>query len=371
MTNAQMDPTLVAGVLPTSHVSPEVEQFLSQRETLTPQQQKEGYQQARKEAQLDGSSNKVVMELGGKNYWGKEYPNLFSFDGELRGNYENWAEVTPDNESTPQISAQLIKGPGGESTHVFFETDDGHMYAIRRTAGTMGEKNASKQEFEVISTTTHMGQGSGEIVTRKISSEQLKGIFARPGEPLVLGNDPETGKAVQTRGNIRRITSMRKSESGKVAPSHRILSDPEKHRDTPGKFMEAVRQAQQMEAASKVGPLAITEHFPHESDVSEEKETSLSEQSVLTPEQQSAKRLQQLAEMGADLLQSEGKTATDARMQASDFKARTTSHIRSMHQQAAAEGRTLTDKEIRYVQGLQDSVKKLDTVALVMQARET
>ncbi len=74
----------------------------------------------------------------------------------------------------------------------------------------------------------------------------LDGVVVVPGESLVLGRDPESGKRIRSRGKVVKITTVAANEEGVVPPNHPYLTKkPELRRDAIGKFNAAVRQASQ------------------------------------------------------------------------------------------------------------------------------
>jgi hypothetical protein len=252
-----LDPTLT-GVTPAEEwnylgpqrdLDPIIDRYVQAPETLSEEERQAAFIEARRQSALDAAQNRVIVQSGGENYWASEHPNVFTFDDSIRGRYEEFHKDPAQRSADQQIS-----GPGGESTHVLIETDDGHMFVIRRTND---RKSAKAQTFEISSTTKHMGVEGDELIRTPLDTAQLRGVVVRPNAPLVLGRDPESGRQLRTRGNVLRITTMQRTEEGKVAENHPHLQKTEKLRDAPARFLEAVKVARTMEAASDVGPLAI------------------------------------------------------------------------------------------------------------------
>lgn len=235
---------------PLREIDPVVVAYVNDREALTSDDQEQALRIARNESQMDSAQNTVIVQSGGENYWASEYPNVFTFDDSLRGS----SELFPADEAKRSAS-EVITGPGGQSTHAIIETDDGHIFVFRRTND---RKSAARQAFELSSTTMHLGQGEDDTLLRRpIDTEQLRGVVVRPGLPLKLNNDPQSGKSLQTRGNVVRITTVQRTDEGKVAENHPHLNRPDKQRDAPSRFLEAINFARTMEAASKIGPLMV------------------------------------------------------------------------------------------------------------------
>lgn len=202
-------------------------------EQLTGADRDEFLKEAKREALIDGSQNKVILDTDTGSYWGAEHPNIFTFDGILRGNFE---ESIVDNPSVTDTT-QSVAGPGGESTHVMIETDDGEKFIVRRTSGD-DVKSASRQTFDLISTATRDNEGKPTV--RQISTDQLRGVVAFPGEQLQLSLNAE-GKVLKTRGKIARITSIVNNDEGRVASNHPYLARAERRRNTVQRFNEALK----------------------------------------------------------------------------------------------------------------------------------
>ncbi len=50
--------------------------------------------EAQRLAAIDKMRNRKVVEKGGRHYWAAEYPNVFTFDGQLRGSFD-WVQRDP------------------------------------------------------------------------------------------------------------------------------------------------------------------------------------------------------------------------------------------------------------------------------------
>ena len=231
-------------------MDPRVEVLVKDRQSLSQEDSAQAIEIAKREAGLDQAQNKVIIESAGRTYWGAEYPNVFTFNGILRGNFEHIHKDVDQRDNGEQVA---IAGPGGESTHVVIETDDGHVFVIRRTND---KKSAALQTFELSSTTMHMGQEGDELLTREVGTDQLKDVVVMPGYPLVL-SPGEDGKSMRTKGNVTRITSLQRTEEGSVAEGHPYLQKDDMRRNPSGEFLAAVETARTMSAAEAIGPLAV------------------------------------------------------------------------------------------------------------------
>ncbi len=236
---------------PQREIDSVVDQYVTNPDSLSDDEKVRAIDVARKEAGIDQMQNRAIVQSGGAKYWAAEYPHVFSFNGILRGNFE---QVHKDVGQRDNGEAVAISGFGGESTHVIIETDDGHVFTIRRTND---KKSAALQEFEISSTTMHMGVDGDELLRRPVDTQQLKDVVAMPGHPLVLNSDPESGKQLRTRGNVAKITSVNRTEEDRVPDNHPYLSRPEMISDAPERFLGAVEAARQMDAAVAIGPVAV------------------------------------------------------------------------------------------------------------------
>ncbi len=237
---------------PQREIDPVIDQYVTNPDSLSDDDKTRAVNTARREAGIDQMQNKAIVQSGEGKYWAAEYPHVFSFNGILRGNFE---QVHKDTSKRDNGEAVAISGFGGESTHVIIETDDGHALTIRRTND---KKSAALQEFEISSTTMHTGVDGDESLRRPVDTQQLKDVVVMPGHPLVLNSDPESGKKFRTRGNVTKITSVNRTEEDRVPDNHPYLARPEMVSDAPERFLGAVEAARQMDAAVAIGPMAVS-----------------------------------------------------------------------------------------------------------------
>ena len=232
------------------NIDPRIESLVENADWLNDRDKEEAIREARRLSGYDGMKNRVITRMNdGQTYWAKEYPTVFTFDGNLRGLYEDY----PDDRRN-QTAAQAMSGPGDKETHVIIETDDGHVYLFRRTSDP-DVHAAAKQTFEVTSTRFNAGNDSGKALSKKIDQEQLKDVVVMPGHPLALARDEETGRQLHTKGNVVRITSVAKTET--VHPDHPHLKQEERFRDAPARFLAAMELAKKQQVSADIGPLAV------------------------------------------------------------------------------------------------------------------
>lgn len=219
---------------------PYLEKYM-QGEPLTDSERNAFVTRANMESTYDGMQNRVALEsvdpISGetKHYEGAEYPHVFTFGGSIRGRYEVSHEDTPEIQRTAQES---LVGPGGESTHVIIETDDGETFIVQRTSSD-DIKSASKQTFRLTSTAKRDSE-TGRPTLREVTSQQLRDVVIMPGSPMVLNSDAE-GRSLRTRGNVVRVTTMQKNEAGQLPPTHPILKKPERRRNTVQRINDALK----------------------------------------------------------------------------------------------------------------------------------
>lgn len=90
----------------------------------------------------------------------------------------------------------------------------------------------------------------------------------------------------------------------------------------------------------------------------------------LTPEQAAAKRRQYWAEFGANKLEEQGTTPDQAQANADQLTAGLTAKVRSMHEQAAQEGRSLTNDEKGFISGVVQTLQTQKDIMAVFLARQ-
>jgi len=199
-----------------------------------------------------GAPRVTVFDKEGRAHVGKEYPEVFTFDGQVRGMFER-VNQDPDKLSTGQELALVLGGQRetrGKMSDVIFETDDGQMIRIARTNDRL---SAEFQEFELTSTSQQPGPNGEPAEPMKIDTSMLKGVAVVPGEPMVLGVDPATGKTIRTRGNIISITAFDMSDDGVLPDGHPLRKYTELERDTVQRIEARMAggQAEQVDAGQQ------------------------------------------------------------------------------------------------------------------------
>lgn len=169
--------------------------------------------------------NRKFVERDGEKYWAYEYPQVFTFNGQLRGKFE---KVHRDHTKRPpeQFIASMggERGLGGGLTHVVIEMEDGEKVMIEKT--TPDTLSASKQKFEMLSTAMVRGAkpGSDPTARREVSTDMLKDVVVMPGHPLVLNPAQEGGDRLQVAsGNVKSVTGVRLEQGEEVAPNNPLL----------------------------------------------------------------------------------------------------------------------------------------------------
>lgn len=203
--------------------------------------------EAERLASVDKMRNRRIVEKDGELYWAAEYPNVFTFNGQLRGKFD-WVHKDPSKRSGAQQIAS-IGGLEGKMTDVIIEMDDGEQVIIRKRNDAV---SSQLQEFDLVSTNmAKVAAAAGtELEPRKIPTDVLAEVVVVPGLPMRLGLDPTTGTAPRTRGNVVRITGLALNESGKVSQGHPDLNKPDKRTDAREKFNAAIRTARRQKIAS-------------------------------------------------------------------------------------------------------------------------
>jgi hypothetical protein len=180
----------------------------------------------------------ALTDQEGNQRWGTEYPQVFTFRSNIRGSFD-----------------KVPKDIGGRDTHVIFETDDGQSILIRRTND---KASADLQTFDLLATSKEAGRAGQPLGRTELDTSMLKDIVVVPGEPLVLGIDPSTGKRIRTRGKVTSITSFNMDDKGLVDLSHPWLTKrPEMRRDSIQQFDERLRTVRQTEEAPMLGSVAV------------------------------------------------------------------------------------------------------------------
>lgn len=229
-------------------IDPSIRLLASSESTMTDEERDTLLQLAIKESSLDSLQNRVIVTgSDGNEHWGAEHPNVFSFNGGIRGLFDQVPKDATERDGAMQATFVL----GGEAvakgsfTTVIFELDDGEQIAIKRTNERV---SSTKQTFQ-LSSTSHIrseSQAGRHASAIDLDTSMLDGVVVVPGESLVLGRDPESGKRIRSRGKVVKITTVAANEEGVVPPNHPYLTKkPELRRDAIGKFNAAVRQASQ------------------------------------------------------------------------------------------------------------------------------
>lgn len=195
----------------------EIMDFARHPEHFSAEQQAEMF----KKAELQGrfQARPVVMEgADGVPYWGHEYPNIFTFNGNMRSDFDKVPRDFNKWTTGMQLGGEFAML--GRGNIVIFELDDGEKIAIKRTNDA---RSADLQEFELISSAMERGRHGQEPIKTKINSAELNQVVVVVGERLKLGLDPKTGKAKQTKGRVMKITTVQQNERGIVDPKHQDL----------------------------------------------------------------------------------------------------------------------------------------------------
>jgi hypothetical protein len=203
-----------------------------------------------------GGYKRIVHDKTGEAHWANEYPNVFSFDGQIRGDFD-WVHRDVQKRPPEQHLVANHDAIGGPVTDVIIETDMGEKVLIRKTSGDT--KSAMKQTFDLIS--LNMARDAvkkGEVPqARPIDTKTLAGIVLIPGMPMRLGIDPRTGMTPRTQGNITKITGLKMNDAGKVAPNHPMLKDPQRYSSARENFNAAIRAEEQRLGTLGAGSMAV------------------------------------------------------------------------------------------------------------------
>src|SRR5437667_327652 len=115
-------------------VDPRIVQLASRPHELTdPTQREDALNKAQAEAAWDAAKNRVVVNVNGEPYWGHEYPNVFTFKGQLCGRFDH---VPADRTkwTPPMELVSFFANLGGDNTHVIIKLADGDQVMIRKTS---------------------------------------------------------------------------------------------------------------------------------------------------------------------------------------------------------------------------------------------
>jgi hypothetical protein len=301
--------------------SPEqlVSAYVNNPDSLSDQEKQAALNAAKEQASLDGMRGTIILESGDEKYWGKEYNNVFVFDGTLRGNYEDFP-----SDPTRRTGDQQVSGAGGEDTHVMIETDDGHMIVIRRTND---EKSASEQTFDLSSTSFYEGTaGETAFKTMRVDTTQLKDTVVMVGEPLTLPKAAGS-KKFKSNGKVVKVTTFMRTDEGKVAEGHPYLNDASKQRNTVEEFYRAAELARKV--AGDIGPLALAR-------VAIKEELKIND--------------------GAEIARDFGMTRQDMIRNLGDTIEKTNAFTERVKSLADAEGRDMTDKERRQIEYMKEVI---------------
>lgn len=139
---------------------------------------------------------RFVRDRNGHTHWAAEYPDVFTFDG------------------------QLINGA---LTHVIVETAVGERIVVRKS-----DDPGQASPLLLISTgmARQAAQEGKPLEPRPITSEMVEGVVLVPGLPMRLARDPRTDVAPRSQGIISRITGLQMDQAGLV-----VSYDPQLQRD--------------------------------------------------------------------------------------------------------------------------------------------
>jgi len=248
------DPSLLGGQQQIGIADPTIRALASDPDSLNGAERQATIIEAKRLSR--GMTNIIVTDKEGVARWGHEYPLVFTFDGNIRGSVE---KVHKDRaQRSPAVQAAGLMGDEslrGVESHVIFEMDDGQSILIRRTNDAI---SASKQTFDLLATGRETGHEGKSLQRTELDTSMLKDIIVVPGERLVLGKDPVTGKRVQTRGRVLSITAFGMTDDRRVDPSHPWIQRPEYTRDVIQKFDEKLQTARKQQIAPNLGSRAIT-----------------------------------------------------------------------------------------------------------------
>jgi hypothetical protein len=408
---AVVDPSLLAEQARLGIADPIIRALAADPDSITGPERDRALSEAKRTAAASG--NIIVTDDKGVPRWGKEYSEVFTFDGQIRGNYEH----VPDDpaEWSPAMGVTAMAGEaalrGGQS-HVIFDLDDGSKILIRRTNQV---KSAADQKFDLLSSRSEQGRVGQQVQRRELDTNMLKGIVAVPGEQLVLGVDPNTGKHVRTRQKIVSITAFGMTDDRIVDPRHPKLKKPEFHRDTIKAFDETMHDSRRAAVAPEVGLVVVDKVISdakesHESrpevagedassaffeaqvqqSVRDLHERARTENRELTPEEvQEIRKLSRDVQrrrrekthetdeaaptqdeknpMDDELAKYLRDSSIDVRDARQRYEAQVRQFVRGLHQRASGEGRKLNEEEVQQVRLALESVEhlQLDTKRLV------
>ena len=236
------DPTATGSATPTEqpYRGPIRELNASAVEYIGGKRTPQGLKAAQLEAGWDGTQNMVVVKRGnGDPHWGAEYPNIFTFDGQLR----SVLDEIPDPNS-PRIDAMFGGDPTGASTAVIIAFENGTTLTVKKD--NPEEPLSGRQRFSLTAVTK-----DGTLFERPMPTETLAGAIAVPGKPLVFSPAVGETDSLVFKSRVARITSLQLSDKGKVDPRHPTLQKPERHRDVVAEMNGRVRRAKISAAAGQ------------------------------------------------------------------------------------------------------------------------
>lgn len=224
-----VDPSLLGGQAQIGSVDPMIRILAANSGSVDPAVKAAKLQEA--EDIADRSPNVVATDSKGTPHKGREYPDVFSFNGELVGK----EGVTP-----PQ-------------THVVIETDDGHAIVIKKEAGATPD---APDTYDLMATSHQAGRTNEPLASMKFGAEAFQDGLVVPGEPFVF-TDPATGKRISTRSSVTRITSFDYSDEGIVPEGHSMLDNPNAQSDVFSRVNQALQLSLEADALSSTPELTV------------------------------------------------------------------------------------------------------------------
>ncbi|HEY4963392.1 MAG TPA: hypothetical protein VIH90_01720 [Candidatus Saccharimonadales bacterium] len=219
-----------------------IQRLATDPDGLSTEDRQEALVIAKTEARWDATQNKIVVVNGaGEEYLGAEYPNIFSFDGQIRGQYEE----VPDDRANWSTGMQLATDMGGKFNDVIIEFDNGEMVHVQKTSG---DKVGGKLQTFDITSTKAVKNG---VEKQPIKSEALAGVVAIPGERLRMGS-------TLSEGTVSRVTAFSMDEPSRKSAEQVQFKKPELKRQVIGRFNNALEEAIKTHEAHSLGEVAIT-----------------------------------------------------------------------------------------------------------------
>ncbi len=215
--------------------------------------------------------------------------------------------------------------------------DDGQSILVRRTND---KASADLQTFDLLATGQEKDRAGQPVQRREVDTSMLKGVVVVPGEPLVLGKDPSTGKNIRTRGNVLSITAFGMTEDRVVDPRHPHLQKPEKRRDTIQQFGEKLRATRRGEDAPAVGATALHEAVEEPEITAGEIDGTVDARTDALETEMDSKTDNEIREFMED-------HGIDLHAANERFEAQAQEFVRGLHATASAQNRGLTPEEIQ------------------------